>query len=110
MTISFTDENFAEYFNDEKLIVIDFFASWCTPCKKVGPIMERVAKKVGTVAYIGTCNVDDNDELVKKFSIRNIPAILFVKGKKIQAKIIGTTNEEELTQKIYSLLNTKTNV
>ncbi|MBQ0089641.1 MAG: thioredoxin [Prevotellaceae bacterium] len=104
MEIEFTDQNFAEYAAMGKPMMIDFSASWCGPCKKMGPIVENLANKYEGQILIGKCDVDENSELVEKFGIRNIPAIMFIKGGELVDKTIGALPESDIETKLKSLL------
>lgn len=104
MAIEINDSNFAEVLNSGKPLVIDFWAPWCGPCKKIGPDVETLAETYADQINVGKCNVDDNDELAMKFGIRNIPTILFIKNGEIVDKQVGATTKAALEVKFKGLL------
>ena len=104
MAIEINDSNFAEVLNSGKPLVIDFWAPWCGPCKKIGPDVEALAETYADQINVGKCNVDDNDELAMKFGIRNIPTILFIKNGEIIDKQVGATTKAALEVKFKGLL------
>ena len=104
MAIEINDSNFAEVLNSGKPLVIDFWAPWCGPCKKIGPDVEALAESYAGQINVGKCNVDDNDELAIKFGIRNIPTILFIKNGEIVDKQVGATTKAALEVKFKGLL------
>ena len=104
MAIEINDSNFAEVLNSGKPLVIDFWAPWCGPCKKIGPDVEALAETYADQINVGKCNVDDNDELAMKFGIRNIPTILFIKNGEIVDKQVGATTKAALEVKFRGLL------
>lgn len=104
MVIDFTDQNFADYAAQGKPMVIDFNAEWCGPCRRMAPVIEALAQKYDGQIIVGQCNVDDNDDLVSKFGIRNIPAIYFLKGTEIVDKIIGAVPGTQVEAKAAALL------
>ena len=84
--------------------MIDLWAPWCGPCKKIGPDVEALAEAYAGQINVGKCNVDDNDELAIKFGIRNIPTILFIKNGEIVDKQVGATTKAALEVKFKGLL------
>jgi thioredoxin 1 len=72
-----------------KVVLIDFWASWCGPCRMVGPVIEEMAGEYEGKAVIGKVNVDENPGISAQFGIRNIPTILFIKGGEIADKSVG---------------------
>lgn len=99
-----TDKNFDELVAQGKPMVVDFWATWCGPCKKVGPYIEQLAEKYAGQATIGKVDVDDNDELTGRFGIRNIPTILFIKDGQIVDKQVGAASLDMLEAKIQGIL------
>ncbi len=85
-------------------MVVDFWATWCGPCKKVGPYIEELAEEYADKAIIGKVDVDDNDELAMRFGVRNIPTILFIKDGQIVDKQIGAAPKNVLEDKLKAIL------
>lgn len=98
--MTFTQDNYAEYAAGDKLMVIDFWATWCGPCKKVGPIIERLAAEYEGSAYIGKCDVEENPDLVSLFGIRNIPTVVLIKKGQVIDKIVGANSADTYVRKI----------
>ena len=98
--------NFKEISNTDKPILIDFWASWCGPCRMQGPIIENLAEEMGDEAVITKLNVDENGELASRFSVMSIPTLLIIKNDKIVERIVGLTQKE----KLVSILNGLTDV
>lgn len=100
MAIQITDTNYAEYEAKPELLVVDFWAEWCGPCRMMTPIVEQLAEEFAGKANIGKCNVDEQDEVTSKFMVRNIPTIVFVKGGNIVDKQVGACSAADLKAKI----------
>ena len=78
MAFEFTDTNFQEAaLESDKLVVVDFWAEWCGPCRMVTPIIEDLAQEYDGKAVIGKVNVDHNSGVSMKYGVRSIPTILF---------------------------------
>lgn len=85
-------------------MVVDFWAEWCGPCRMVGPIIDELAAEYDGKVTIGKMDVDNNDEVVGKFGIRNIPTVLFLKDGKVVDKVVGAVPKETFVSKIEALL------
>lgn len=104
MVKQITDANLQEVLNNEPLVVIDFWAEWCGPCRMVSPIIDELAEEYAEKVYVGKANVDENDEIVEKYGIRNIPTILFIKNGEIVDKKVGASSKADLKAKIEAML------
>jgi thioredoxin len=86
--------------HDNKLDAVDFWATWCGPCKTMEPILEKLAKKYEYKIDVFKVNVDDEPELAQMFGIRSIPTLIFFKnGKKVDT-FIGALSEQKLESEI----------
>ena len=83
-----------------KLVVVDFWATWCGPCRMAAPIVKSMADKYNGKAVIGKLDVDKNQEISNRYKVTAIPTILFFKNGKIVDKIVGLPTKEELENKI----------
>ena len=99
-----TDAAFdAEVLQSDKLVLVDFWAPWCGPCRMLGPIVERVAAKLADKVKVVKLNVDDNSETAGSYGIRSIPTLIWFKnGEKVDA-VVGFVEEEALTAKCQAL-------
>jgi thioredoxin 1 len=82
-----TDEAFEEVISSNKMVLIDFWAQWCGPCKMVSPILDEISNETGLL--IGKLNIDENPEKTQEYAIHSIPSmVLFIDGKPVH-NIIG---------------------
>ena len=88
MTIVTKDNYKAEVENSDKLVVVDFWASWCGPCRMLAPIMESISEEMTDVKFC-KINVDDEPGLASKYGIMSIPTVLVIKDGKIKEQFIG---------------------
>ena len=104
MEVTISNENFENLKNGDKPLVVDFWATWCGPCRMIGPIISKLAEKYDGKIVVGKCDVEDNEDLAEQFGIRNIPTILFFKGGQIANKVVGAQSEAKLDEVFQSLL------
>ena len=104
MQLQITNENYAEVLASGQPVVIDFWAEWCGPCRMVAPIVEELAAEYEGKVVIGKCDVDDNDDIVAEYKVRNIPTIVFIKGGEVVDKHVGAISKDALKAKIDALL------
>lgn len=100
MALQITDATLNEVLASDKLVVLDFWAEWCGPCKMVGPIIDELSETYKDRAVIGKVDVDNNDEATSKYGIRNIPTVLFIKNGEVVDKVVGAGAKALFTEKI----------
>jgi thioredoxin 1 len=84
-------------------VIVDFWAPWCGPCRTIAPILEEVAKEKGDSLTVTKVNVDENQALAQKYSVRAIPTILFFKGGQLKDQAVGLLSKEDLIKKAEAL-------
>lgn len=104
MELKITDANFAEILAGDKPVVVDFWATWCGPCRALAPVVEELASEYEGKAVVGKCNVDENEDIPMKYGIRNIPTLLFFKGGELVDRLVGAAPKADIAKKIDSLL------
>ena len=104
MAYTFTDENAKAEIESGKPVVIDFWAEWCGPCKKLAPVIDELANEYDGKVLIGKYNVDDYSDISTDYSIRNIPTVLFFKDGELKERKVGSIKREDIDAIIKSLL------
>lgn len=104
MEVTITAENFESLKSGGQPLVVDFWATWCGPCKAIAPIIEELAKEYDGKVVVGKCDVEENDDLAMEFGIRNIPTILFFKNGEVVDKHVGAAPKSKLQEKFNALL------
>ncbi len=100
--ITLTDKNFDHQLKN-KIVLVDFWASWCAPCKMMAPVLNDVSEELTGNANVGKVNVEEYQALAQKYQIRNIPTmILFKNGKEVN-RFVGVKNKEFLMQEINKI-------
>lgn len=103
--IEVTQENFREIVvESDKPVIVDFWAEWCGPCKKLGPIIEEVAEELGEQVTIAKVNVDEQRTLGAMFQIMSIPAVLFFKGGEKVDEFVGVRPRSHIMAKLEPLM------
>lgn len=95
MIINATDKDFAQFEGSNDLVVVDFWASWCGPCKMMGPIFEEVSEEMTDVKFVKV-NVDENQEISSKYRVASIPTIIALKGGNVVDTMVGFKPKAEL--------------
>jgi thioredoxin 1 len=88
----------------EQLVVVDFWAPWCGPCKTIAPILEELAKEYDGKIKIGKINIDENQKVTTRYQIMSIPSLLFFKKGKVAAQLVGVRSTADIKNTIDSLL------
>ena len=105
MEIEITDANFEELVEkSDKPVMLDFWATWCAPCRMIAPIIEEIAVEYEGKAIVGKVDVDSNMDVSAKYGIRNIPTVLFIKGGEVVDKQIGAASKQVFTNKLDAIL------
>ncbi len=99
-----TDANIADIIGGNKSVMIDFWATWCGPCRALAPTVEEIAKEYEGRAVVGKCNVDECSEAPMKYGIRNIPTLLFFKDGQLVDRLVGAVPKSDITAKLNAIL------
>jgi len=101
----FTDHNFKKDVLESKLpVLVDFWATWCGPCKIVAPLVEELAKEYSNRIKIGKLNVEESPKTASQFGIMSVPALMFFKDGKVMEQLAGALNKSGLKKKIEEYL------
>ena len=99
------DSNYNEVIAQDKPVVLDFWATWCGPCRKIAPVIQELAEQYEGQAIIGKVNIEEEaDDLVAEYGIRNIPTVLFIKNGQIVDKVVGAAPKSTYEEKIKAML------
>ncbi|MBP1666587.1 MAG: thioredoxin [Bacteroidetes bacterium] len=105
MAIEVNDTNFEDIvIKSDKPAIVDFWAEWCGPCRMIAPSIEEMSGEFSGKAVVAKCDVDNSPQVAIKYSIRNIPTVLFFKDGKIADKQVGAVPKNVLVNKLKSLL------
>ena len=104
MEVTITTENFESLRNGDKPLVVDFWATWCGPCRAIAPIIEELANEYDGKIVVGKCDVEENDDLAIENNSRNIPTILFIKDGVVVDKHVGASTKSKLQEKFDKLV------
>ena len=104
MEVTITSENFESLKNGEQPLVVDFWATWCGPCRMVGPVISELAQEYDGRIVVGKCDVEENEDIAMEYGIRNIPTIIFFKDGQVADKMVGAQAKARIQEKFDALL------
>ena len=106
MASNINDSNFKEILSNNSVVVVDFGAAWCGPCRAIAPIIDELSNDYAGKAFIGKADIEESPEMTEEYGIRSVPTILFFKDGELVpgAKVVGATQKAALVAKIDALL------
>ena len=104
MEIVITNENFADILAQNDVVLVDFWATWCGPCRMLTPTVDEIAQDFDGKVAVCKCNVDDADQVAMQCGIRNIPTLLYFKGGQKVDKSVGVVSKNDIAAKLNALL------
>ena len=99
-----TNTSFEELLQSEKLVIVDFWATWCGPCRMLSPLLDEVEEEMADKIEVVKVNVDDADEIAMRFRIMSIPTLLFFKNGAMVDRSVGAVPKSALVEKINANL------
>lgn len=104
MSTEINDQNFSSIIKSNKVVVVDFTATWCGPCKALAPIIEQLYQEYNGKAIIGKLDVDKSPVTTAQFGVRNVPVLLFFKNGQMVDRMVGGGQKSAIESKINSLM------
>lgn len=104
MELKVTNENFEELKNGSLPLVVDFWATWCGPCRMIAPIISQIAEEYEGKVAVAKCDVEEAEDVAVDLGIRNVPTILFFKGGEQVSKLVGAVNKAKILVEVEKLL------
>jgi len=102
--IKLDESNFdRELTQDDKPVIVDFWAEWCGPCKMIAPLLDEIAREKAGSVKVAKVNVDENQSLSLKYNIRAIPALLVFKNGQLRDQVTGVTSKKDLLNRVDAL-------
>lgn len=99
-----TNNSFDSLLLDSRLVIVDFWAVWCGPCRMLSPLLDEVEEEMADKIVVVKVNVDDADEVAARYRIMNIPTLLFIKDGQIVDKTVGAMPKTALLERINANL------
>jgi len=103
--VELTKDNFKQEVLDSSIpVVVDFWATWCMPCKMIAPIVEEVSELYKDRCRVAKLNIDDAMEIATRFGVMNIPTIIFFKDGQEFTRVVGVVSKDNIIEKIEEML------
>jgi thioredoxin 1 len=104
-TVAYVEESeFDTLLNAEEVVVVDFTATWCGPCRLISPLMDQLAEEYKGRVKVVKVDIDNNKPIFKKFGLRSIPAVLIFKNSELIETIVGVSPYEQFSSAVQKLL------
>lgn len=103
MALQINSDNFEQVISSDKLVIIDFWATWCGPCRALSPIMDELAEEYKDEVVIAKCETDENNDIAMQFGVRNIPMLVFMKNGEVVDTRVGLQRKGDLVKMIDEL-------
>lgn len=97
--IDITDDQFPHFVSDHDLVIIDLWAPWCGPCKRIAPLLEEITREDPRVV-VGKINTDENPRIAMKYGVMSIPTMLFFKGGQLVDQVVGAVPKTEILRRV----------
>lgn len=104
MEVTITNQNLEQVLKSSSVVVVDFWATWCGPCRMLAPTVEEVSELMEGKAVVAKCNVDEAREVALKYRIMSIPTLIYFKNGEVVDKTVGVVSKDDIVSKINSLL------
>ncbi|MBR5385799.1 MAG: thioredoxin [Bacteroidales bacterium] len=99
-----TNANFADILSSNKVVLVDFWATWCGPCRMLSPTVDEVAEEMAGSVAVVKCNVDDCDEIAMQYGIRSIPTLIYFKDGQVADRTVGVVSKSTIVDKLKALI------
>jgi len=103
--VNITDESFeSEVLQSDKPVIVDFWATWCGPCKMIAPILEEIATEYGEKIKVAKLDVDANNRTAAKYNIMSIPSLLFFRNGEVVDQVIGALPKAQIAARLQKVI------
>lgn len=99
-----TEKNYEEVTGQGKPVMIDFWATWCGPCRRLAPIVGELAAEYDGKVIVGKCDIEENADLTDRFGIMNVPTVVFIKDGKEVDRVVGAAAKNVFQEKLNALI------